>query len=164
MNDEFSQQFYYNDVRFAFLSKVVNWFGIWKTLPGEDGKLNPQTFTSLKHSCLALPKLVNLLTKKCGFNYFLTYFMQTDPLERHFGLYRMISGANYHISYCQVLESEHRLKVSTILKLFSNQESSPTLAEFIKSFSGPTDEFTTDTSLDLDLSSFHYSRIYLIYL
>ena len=63
----------------------------------------------------------------------------------------MMSGANYHISYCQVLESERRLKVSTILKLFSNQESSPTLAEFIKSFSGPTDESTTDTSLDTDL-------------
>ena len=48
MNDEFSQQFYYNDVRLAFLAKVVNWLGIWKALPGKDGKLSPQTFTRLK--------------------------------------------------------------------------------------------------------------------
>ena len=31
-----------------------------------------------------------------------------------------MSGANYHISYCQILESERRLKVSSILKLYQS--------------------------------------------
>ena len=63
----------------------------------------------------------------------------------------MMSGANYHISYCQVLESERRLKVSTILNIFSNQQSNLTLAEFIKSFSAPPDETDNDTSVDISL-------------
>ena len=37
MNVDFSQQFYYNDVRFAFLAKIIDWVGIWKALPGRDG-------------------------------------------------------------------------------------------------------------------------------
>ena len=129
----------------------MDWIYAWKALPCKDGKLSPQTFTSLKHSCLALPKIVNHLTKECGFTYFLSYFLQTDALEHHFGVYRMMSGANYHISYCQVLESERRLKVSTILNIFSNQQSNLTLAEFIKSFSAPPDETDNDTSVDISL-------------
>ena len=129
----------------------MDWIYAWKALPGKDGKLSPQTFTSLKHLCLALPKIVNHLTKECGFTYFLSYFLQTDALEHHFGVYRMMSGANYHISYCQVLESERRLKVSTILNIFSNQQSNLTLAEFIKSFSAPPDETDNDTSVDISL-------------
>ena len=78
-------------------------------------------------------------------------FLQTDPLERHFGLYGMMSGANYHISYCQVLERERRLKFSTILKMFSKlQVNELALAEFISSFSDPSD--TSDTASQVDNS------------
>ena len=55
---------------------------------------------------------------KYGFNYLLTSRIQNDPLEYHFGLYRQMSGSQYHISYCQILESKHRLQISNILKLF----------------------------------------------
>ena len=44
-----------------------------------------------------------------------------DPIERHFGLYRQMSGSNYNVSVCQVLECERVLKLSTILKLYSRQ-------------------------------------------
>ena len=152
LNDDISEQFYYNDFRFGFLAKIVDWLDKWKSLPGKDGKLSAQTFTSIKHSCLALPRIVNYLTKERGFTYFLTYFLQTDALEHHFGLYRMMSGANYHISYCQILESERRLKVSTILNIFSNRQSNDlTLSDFISSFSATTDDTTTDTSSDIDI-------------
>ena len=33
----------------------------------------------------------------------------------------MMSGAQYHISYIQILESQRRLNLSNILKLFSQQ-------------------------------------------
>ena len=120
LNDDISEQFYYNDFRFGFLAKVVDWLDNWKSLPEKDGKLSAQTFTSIKHSCLALPRIVNYLTKECVITYFLTYFLQTDTLEHHFGLYRMMSGANYHISYCQVLESERRLKVYYLKFIFQS--------------------------------------------
>ena len=64
----------------------------------------------------------------------------------------MLSGANYHISLCQILESERRLKVSNILKLFSQQPSfkQTSFQNLIQSFS-PDDE---DHSQNVDLIPF----------
>ena len=59
----------------------------------------------------------------------------------------MMSGANYHVSYLQILESERRLKVSNILSLFSDQIVSTTsLQEFIQSFSSLD---STDSTSDV---------------
>ena len=69
---------------------------------------------------------------------------------------RMMSGANYHISYLQILESERRLKVSNILKLFSSQTvfSMSSLQEFIKSFSSvDSKDFNNEVDLDPFLST-----------
>ena len=73
---------------------------------------------------MALPLLVNRLTSECNFQYLLTARIQNDPLEHHFGLYRQMSGSHYHITYTQILESERRLQLSNILKLFSLKLSS----------------------------------------
>ena len=56
----------------------------------------------------------------------------------------MMSGANYHISYLQILESERRLKVSNILHMFPSLtvSSTSTLKEFIQSFSPMNSEGT----------------------
>ena len=58
----------------------------------------------------------------------------------------------YHISLCQILESERRLKVSDILNLFSQLPSfkQTALQNFIQSFS-PEDEYHSD---DIDLTPF----------
>ena len=80
-----------------------------ETFSEKSGKFTTQTFTSLRHSCLALPKIVNYLTQNRGFSFILSYFLQTDPLEHHCGVYIMMAGAHYHITYCQILESEQRL-------------------------------------------------------
>ena len=86
-----------------------------------DQKLTPQTLTSFRHSCLTLPKLYEYLTGDCGFSYVLSSFVQNDPIEHHFGLYRQMSGSNYNVSVCQELESERTLKLSNILKLYKRQ-------------------------------------------
>ena len=98
-----------------------------------------------------LPQITNHLTGNCGYSYLLTSFLQTDPLEHHFGLYRMMSGANYHVSYLQILESERRLKVSSILKLFSCQSdaSDYSVQEFIQSFS-TKDSSSSELEINLD--------------
>ena len=62
----------------------------------------------------------------------------------------MMSGANYHVSYLQILESERRLKVSNILSLIFNKNvSSTSLHEFIQSFS-PSDIADSSSEVDLD--------------
>ena len=63
-----------------------------------------------------------------------------------------MSGANYHLSYLQILEAEIRLKISHILNLFSSSQGKftiSTLQEFINSFSH-VDSPPSDTKIDLD--------------
>ena len=100
-----------------------------------------------------LPQITNFLTENCDYLFLLTSFLQTDPLEHHFGLYRTMSCSNYHVSYLQILESERRLKVSNILNLFSNQTvCNPTsLQDFIQSFSSVD---SVDFSYKVDLDPF----------
>ena len=72
----------------------------------------------------------------------------------------MMSGAQYHISYTQILESQRRLKnLSNILKLFSQQNKSElSLKRFIQTFTQIPEE-STEVSYDqylnviLDLNS-----------
>ena len=139
LNDSSCRPFTVNDERFIFLTRIVNWLESWESHSLKDGKLSKQTFTSLRHACIVLPQIVNYLTGKCGYAYILTRFLQTDPLEHHFGLYRMMSGSNYHVSYLQILEAERRLKISNLLTLFSNTNTQPSsqisMEEFIQSFS-----------------------------
>ena len=50
----------------------------------------------------------------------------------------MMSGSNYHISYVQILETERRLKLFTVLNIFSQQsDSSLSIQTFVKSFTSP---------------------------
>ncbi|KAI6648566.1 hypothetical protein LOD99_8046 [Oopsacas minuta] len=114
LNDPAAQPFGFNDYRFSFLDRIVNWLDAWESLPGKDGKLSKQTFGSLRYACIVLPQITNYLTETYGYSYLPTSFIQTDPSEHGFGLYRMMSGANYHISYLQILEAERCLKISNI--------------------------------------------------
>ena len=122
LNDEFSKPLEHNDERFTFLKLIANWPNCWRCRQGKHGKLSPQTFTSFSHSCLALIEIANHLTQNCGFDYVLTSRLQNDSIEHHFGLYRMMSGAQYHIFYSQILKSERRIKLSSMLKLFSKNK------------------------------------------
>ena len=113
-----------NDIRFVFVSDVVKLLDRWKNLPQKHRKLTTQTFTSFRHSCIVLERIVNHLTKNVSyvvsFTYVLSSFLQNDPIEHHFGIYRMMSGAQYNVTFCQVLQSERLIEISAILKLYSS--------------------------------------------
>ena len=159
LNDQLSKPLRYNDERLNFLRLIINWLARWRSREGKHGKLSPQTFTSFLHSCLALIEIVNHLTLNCGFDYILTSQLQNDPIEHHFGLYRMMSGAQYHITFTQILESERRIKLSSILKSFSKKQESDyvNLKGIIEPFSIPPEEKSDSLNLDpylLALESF----------
>ena len=100
---------------------------------------------------MCLPKIVNYLTNNCGFEYVFSSFLQNDSLGQHFGLYIMLSGAQYQVTACQVYESERRLKISSILRLFSKQTSnnSVSLKTFIVSFSSTFKEDEENVNLEI---------------
>ena len=73
LNDQDSSPPIHDDSRFQLISRtVVRWLEYWKGLPSTQGKLTAQTFSSFRHSCIALPRLVNYLTGECGFSYVLS--------------------------------------------------------------------------------------------
>ena len=111
LSNPMSKPLTFNDDRFIFVTLIVYWLEAWQSLHEKGCKSSKQTFTSFKNACLVLPQIANFLTENCGFSYLLTSFLQTDPSEHHFGLYRVMSGANYHVAYLQILESERSLKV-----------------------------------------------------
>ena len=64
----------------------------------------------------------------------------------------MMSGTQYNVTVCQILQSEKLIKISTILKLFSSNTmggGSVSLKEFLKSFSISEESSNADL-FDLD--------------
>ena len=52
-----------------------------------------------------------------------------------------MSGSNYHVTYLQILETERRLKLSNILRIFASQPDSGfySLQSFIDSYATSSD-------------------------
>ena len=69
-------------------------------------------------------------------HYILTGKFQTDNLEAPFGLYRMLSGSNYLVSVIEVLQSEKKLKLKGLLKLYSASKGIIKIKDFSLEFSG----------------------------
>ena len=57
LNDPMSKPLTFNDERFIFLTRIVYWLDALQSLPWKGGKLSKQTFTSLEHACLVLPRI-----------------------------------------------------------------------------------------------------------
>lgn len=119
-----------NDENYVFLKKFLNWLNKWNdiTVQGEEnnrpkrnGKLTKYTQAALAHTIKSLIELIEVLKSSMNFHYILLGKFQTDDLEERFGLYRQMSGACYHISVKQVLESEKKLKTLSIIKAFSSK-------------------------------------------
>ena len=92
--------------------------------------------------------------------------LQNDPLEHHFGPYRMMFVTQYH-SYCQILESERRLKLSHVIKLFSHgtetdKSDDNTLKQFLKTFSQKTTGHEQQFSFNLEECMVEMSDLHTI--
>uniref|UniRef100_A0A0K2VDQ1 Uncharacterized protein n=1 Tax=Lepeophtheirus salmonis TaxID=72036 RepID=A0A0K2VDQ1_LEPSM len=74
--------------------------GLHRELPYQPG--------FLKKVKLSL-KLATFLLKDCGFEYFLPRQVQNDFIEARFSWDRQLSGANYFVSVCRVLEGEKKI-------------------------------------------------------
>ena len=58
--------------------------------------------------------------------YILLSKFQSDNLEGRFGLYRQLSGCNYLVSVQEVFQSERKLKIKGLLRLYTSKGVIPT--------------------------------------
>jgi THAP domain/Transposase protein len=112
-----------NDPRLDFLQLLCKWLNEWDSMPnqGRKGCLTAQTMRALSHTSATIVHLVKYVLTKLQAKYILLAKIQTDNLEKRFGEYRQLCGANYNVSVQQVLEAEKKLRVSSLLCISSSK-------------------------------------------
>ena len=112
--------------------------------------MSRDTYTALQHTILALSELIVYILDFLKFKYVLTAKFQTDDLERRFGMYRKMSGCNYHISVVQIMQSERKIRVSSLLKFFSQNHGNIELTDYFTDFAADVSENSSNSECDDD--------------
>lgn len=110
-----------NDERLKFMEGIVLWLNNWEAMKckGRHGCLSQETHFALLHTVKSMQLLIHYLLGELKINYVLPGKFQTDNLEYRFSQYRQLSGGNYHVSVRQIIESEKKLKLLSVLHLKS---------------------------------------------
>ncbi|KAH9364421.1 hypothetical protein HPB48_009693 [Haemaphysalis longicornis] len=99
------------DMQIEFLSDFVDWLDTWKNVQMDAGRLTSETHSVLRLTSYCLIKVSQHCLEVLHFEYVLLGKFQADSLEDRFGLYRRLSGSNYHVSVQQIFESETKLRL-----------------------------------------------------
>ena len=97
-----------------FFSKIVDWIDDWKS--SKKSGLSDETFKTFKQTSQAMPLLAEYLLLEIGLEYVLTGKIHSDFLEKRFGRYRQLSGANYFATERQFIEAEKSIRVKSLIK------------------------------------------------
>ena len=140
-----------NDHKLVWLRSFHDWLCAWEQqrIPMKQGTLSNETMFALKHTVATLIELSTYLLTS-SFQYVLLGKFQTDMLEFRFGQYRQMSGANYNVSVAQIIESERKLKLMSIMKLVSTSKYQLTVRDFITSCQQATDTESNNDSVSGD--------------
>jgi hypothetical protein len=110
-----------NDQRFDFLSNLVSWIDNWQKLSHKfkGHILSPDTSKALIQSTNALSCIIRYCLETIKVPYVLPGKFQTDKLEKRFSMYRQFNGGNYNVSVTQVMETEKKLRIKSVLGIKS---------------------------------------------
>jgi len=138
LNDPYSEPIMgLMDHKLQWLRSFHDWLTAWESqkIEQRQGVLSRETMFALKHTVGTMCQLCEYLltTPVCGqqMNYVLLGKFQTDALEFRFGQYRRMSGTNYNVSVTQIMESEKKLKIMSLMKVVSCDKGILTLKDFI---------------------------------
>lgn len=135
LNDEFCEPIIsVADSKLHWLKLFHAWLTVWENsnVRQRGGILSKETMFALKHTIITMCSLAEYLLTNLRLRYVLLGKFQSDYLEFRFSRYRQMSGANYNVSVAQIMESEKRLKILSVLKIASCGNDF-TITDFIKS-------------------------------
>ena len=125
--------------RLEWMSEFALWIKRGKQYNDKNGEgyLTKDTYLSLSYTVTTLVHLIHYVLTDCDMSYVLLGKFQTDNLESRFGNYRQLSGSNYKciISVKEVLQNEKKLKVKSLLNLFSSTKGAITIRDYLINFS-----------------------------
>ncbi|XP_023225604.1 uncharacterized protein LOC111626460 [Centruroides sculpturatus] len=130
-----------SDFKVIFLRNMFKWLQVWNNYnhqvaqmsSNRHGKLTVETQKALENTIKAMYELTEFILNELGAHYVLLGKFQTDMLEAHFGQYRQMSGSNYHISVSEVIESERKLKLISLLSMISSNIGNFQIKAFLES-------------------------------
>jgi hypothetical protein len=102
-----------------FLIQFSTWLDQWQSLPNKKAMLSSETFMCAKQTTSTFPLLISYLLQEKGLRYVLLGKINSDAIERRFGHYRQLAGANYFLSVRQFMEAEKLIRVKALVK-YSN--------------------------------------------
>jgi hypothetical protein len=99
-----------------FLASFSAWLSEWQKMATAKTELSRETFLAIRQTTAALTDLATYLLDEKKLEYVLLGKVNSDPLERRFGWYRQLAGANYFISVRQFLEAEKKIRLKCLVK------------------------------------------------
>lgn len=142
--------FHVNDQKIHFLRNFVVWVGKWKALKYNAG-LSKDTFEALERCTKTLLMFADYALTKLNIEFVLPGKLQTDPLEKRFGKYRIMSGCNYNVSFRQILESEKKIRVKHLIEVM--EKKCLNIKDMKCDWKGDTDTCAAMQEFDLIFSS-----------
>lgn len=113
----FTRDTYQTDPRIDFLRRMTAWLDEWHTNPETVGqRLTDDTYKALRQSTVVTARFIPYVFEKFDPNYLLTAKLQTDPLERCFGVFRQMLGGGYRMRRFQILECAKKKRIRDHLK------------------------------------------------
>lgn len=159
------------DLNATFLRKFLSWLNVWHNINSDNGRLSKETHSALIQTTTAFVCIAEYCINKLDKNYVLLGKIQTDKLESRFGLYRSMSGDQYHITIRQIYETETKLRLSKDLKLASHSRGDvevdifKTIDDSFKKDKYPVDTVFCDiTVTDADISNVSDTLPVIVYL
>ena len=134
----------YEKIKLLF-STIVSWIDEWES-SGKSG-LSNETFKTFRQNSASIPLLAEYLIFEMGLEFILTGKIQSDFLEKRFGRYRQLSGADYFITERQFLEAEKSIRVKSLIK-FSGYSIKDVQNIMSRDDSSEIDSFLADTIMD----------------
>ena len=103
----------------ATLELFGKWLKKWREmarLSGGKRGLTEETFLATIQTTFGTVEVASSLLEKEEYSYILLGHLQSDPIEKRFGWYRQLAGANYFVSLRQILEAEKSIRLKSLVK------------------------------------------------
>lgn len=124
-----------DDSKLEWLLEMVEWLHKWREMNIKDGFISLDTYKALTHTLEGLVMLARYLLSSEGLEFILLGKFQTDNLEGRFGQYRQMSGGNTLVSVEEVLQSERKLRIKSLLEIHSLSKGNVSVKTFLTEFS-----------------------------
>jgi hypothetical protein len=86
----------------------------WKDLKEKNNSLS--NFLCALQTTSTLPKVAKYILERKSLTFVLFGKLSSDPIEKRFGQYRQLAGANYFLSVRQFVESEKLIRLRSLVR------------------------------------------------